>query len=85
MATVRQNFDSLFDFTWKTVEQTYRLGISKLYTTALPLIHDPYNNIFLIPCTANERPVRAQYKCLVPIYVFPEIKLRDVVISKTEL
>jgi hypothetical protein len=26
-------------------------------------------------CTANERPVRIQYKCLVPIYVFPEIKL----------
>jgi hypothetical protein len=26
-------------------------------------------------CTANERPVRIQYKCLVPIYVFLEIKL----------
>jgi hypothetical protein len=25
--------------------------------------------------TANEEPVRIQYKCLVPIYVFPEIKL----------
>ncbi len=25
--------------------------------------------------TANEGPVRIQYKCLVPIYVFPEIKL----------
>jgi hypothetical protein len=24
--------------------------------------------------TANERRVRIQYKCLVPIYVFPEIK-----------
>jgi hypothetical protein len=24
---------------------------------------------------ANEGPVRIQYKCLVPIYVFPEIKL----------
>jgi hypothetical protein len=23
-------------------------------------------------CTANEGPVRIQYKCLVPIYVFPE-------------
>ncbi len=26
-------------------------------------------------CTANEGPVRNRYKCLVPIYVFPEIKL----------
>jgi hypothetical protein len=26
-------------------------------------------------CTANEGPVRIQYKCLVPIYVFPEMKL----------
>ncbi len=25
--------------------------------------------------TANEEPVRIQYKCLFPIYVFPEIKL----------
>jgi hypothetical protein len=25
--------------------------------------------------TANEGPVRIQYKCLVPIYVFPEMKL----------
>jgi hypothetical protein len=26
-------------------------------------------------CTANEGPVRIQYKCLVPIYVFQEMKL----------
>jgi hypothetical protein len=26
-------------------------------------------------CTANEGPVRIQYKCLVPIYIFPEMKL----------
>jgi hypothetical protein len=26
-------------------------------------------------CTANEGPMRIQYKCLVPIYVFPEKKL----------
>ncbi len=26
-------------------------------------------------CNANERRMRIQYKCLVPIYVFPEIKL----------
>jgi hypothetical protein len=25
-------------------------------------------------CTANEGPVRFQYKCLVSIYVFPEMK-----------
>ena len=35
--------------------------------------------------TANEGPVRIQYKCLVPIYVFPEMKLRSLLISKTEL
>ncbi len=35
--------------------------------------------------TANEGPVRIQYKCLVPIYVFPEMKLCSLVISKTEL
>ncbi len=34
--------------------------------------------IFLqyFPYTANERSVRIQYKCLVPIYVFSEMKLR---------
>ncbi len=35
--------------------------------------------------TANEGPVRIQYKCLVPIYVYPEIKFSGLVISKTEL
>jgi hypothetical protein len=35
--------------------------------------------------TANEGPVGIQYKCLVPIYVFPEIKLRGILISKTEV
>jgi hypothetical protein len=35
--------------------------------------------------TANEGLVRIQYKCLVPIYVFPEMKLIGLVISKTEL
>jgi hypothetical protein len=29
--------------------------------------------------------VRIQYKCLVPIYVFPEMKLCGLVISETEL
>ena len=36
-----------------------------------------------IECTANEGPVRIQYKCLVSIYVFPEMKLCSLVISKT--
>jgi hypothetical protein len=35
--------------------------------------------------TANEGPVRIQYKCLVPIYVFQEMKLQSLGISKTEL
>jgi hypothetical protein len=30
------------------------------------------------------RSVRIQCKCLVPIYVFPEMKLRGLVISKTQ-
>ncbi len=35
--------------------------------------------------TTYEGPVRIQYKCLVLIYVFPEMKLRNIIISKTEL
>jgi hypothetical protein len=35
--------------------------------------------------TANEGPVRIQNKCLVPIYVFPEMKLRGLIIFRTEL
>jgi hypothetical protein len=35
--------------------------------------------------TANEGQVRIQYKCLVPIYVFPEMNLWGLVISKTDL
>ncbi len=34
---------------------------------------------------ANEGPVRIQYKCLVPIYLFSEMKLCSLLISKTEL
>ncbi len=34
--------------------------------------------------TANEGLVRIQYECLVPISVFPELKLRGLVISKIE-
>jgi hypothetical protein len=32
--------------------------------------------------TAKEGPVRIQYKCIVPIYVLPEMKLPGLVISK---
>jgi hypothetical protein len=35
--------------------------------------------------TANEGPVRIEYKDLAPIYVFPEMKLCSLVISETEL
>jgi hypothetical protein len=45
-----------------------------------------YRRRFLVlGYTANEGPVRIQYKCLVPIYVFPEMKLHGLVIYKTEL
>jgi hypothetical protein len=43
---------------------------------------------FFQHCTANEGPVAIQYLCLVPIYVFPEMKLSSLLISnnsKTEL
>ncbi len=30
---------------------------------------------YTVECTANKGPMRIQYKCLVPIYVFPEMKL----------
>jgi hypothetical protein len=33
--------------------------------------------------TANEGPVSIEYKCLVPIYVFPDMKLCSLLISKT--
>jgi hypothetical protein len=39
----------------------------------------------LCDLTANEAPVIFQYLCLIPIYVFPEMKLRGVVVSETEL
>jgi hypothetical protein len=34
-----------------------------------------YHHNMIPYCTANESPVRIQYICLVPIYVFPEKKL----------
>jgi hypothetical protein len=41
--------------------------------------------IQLVSYTANEGPERIQYKCMVTIYVFPEMKLTVLVISKAEL
>jgi hypothetical protein len=38
---------------------------------------------FAVDVHANDEPVRIQYKYMVPIYVFPEMKLRGLVISKT--
>jgi hypothetical protein len=35
-------------------------------------------------CNFNEGPVRIQYKCLVSNYVFPEMNLLGLVISKTD-
>ncbi len=40
---------------------------------------------FSLSLTGNEGPMRIQYKCLVAIYVFPEMKLRGLIMSKTEL
>jgi hypothetical protein len=40
---------------------------------------------FQVSCNANEGSVRSQYKCLLPIYVFPEKKRRILACSKTEM
>jgi hypothetical protein len=45
----------------------------------------PSREIVERKCTANEGPEIIHYKYLVPIYVFPEMKLRGLFISKTEL
>ncbi len=45
-------------------------------------------SIFYLPThsyNAKEGPVRIQYKCIVPIYVLPEMKLPGHIMSKTEL
>jgi hypothetical protein len=36
-------------------------------------------------CSANEGSVRIRNKCLVPMHVFPKMKLRGLAIFKTEL
>ncbi len=43
------------------------------------------NDNYATVCTANEGLLRIQYKCLVPIYVFPEMKLCSILISKTDI
>ncbi len=49
------------------------------------VIHTCTCHVQYLLYTANEGPVRIQNKCLVTIYVFPEMKLCGLVISKTEL
>jgi hypothetical protein len=51
----------------------------------LPLPFFCYFSSCCCDCAANVGPVRNQYKCLIPIYVFPEMKLCSLLISKTEL
>ncbi len=41
-----------------------------------------YMIIIITNHTGNEGPVRIQYKCLVPIYVFPEMKLCSLVLKQ---
>jgi hypothetical protein len=47
------------------------------------LLASPSSNL-MQTCTAIEGLVRIQYKCMVPNYVFPEMKLSGLVISKTD-
>jgi hypothetical protein len=65
-------------------EQPWTENLSSLATSRIP------STFFIILKAyeihpANEVQVRIQYKCLVPIYVFPEMKLFSLLISKTEL
>jgi hypothetical protein len=41
--------------------------------------------LIILRYTSNEGRARIQYECLVPIYVFPEMKLLGLVVSKIEL
>jgi hypothetical protein len=50
-----------------------------------PMLGSAVPFCFLLYLTAYEGPMRILYKYLVPIYVFPEMKLCGLVISKTEL
>ncbi len=60
--------------------------------TNLPCrIYPSYKQIILLSehntefAVANGGPVRIQYKCLVPTYVFVEMKLHGLVISKADV
>jgi hypothetical protein len=45
------------------------------FSNALIVYHLLREDVVAHNHTANEGPVRLQYKCLLPIYVFPEMKL----------
>jgi hypothetical protein len=61
------------------------LGMWKfLENYLLAKIHENVSSDFWLH-TANKGPVRILYKRLVPIYVFPEMKLCGLIIFKTEL
>jgi hypothetical protein len=79
---------------WHRTSITYVESSSSLDLNAIfhqddylvvPLAETDISFALLNGCTANEDPERIQYKCLVAIYIFPEMKLRGLIISKTEL
>ncbi len=65
----------------KNVRETEWTDHSKI--CSLLFFHEILHH-FSLCRTTNKGPMRIQYKCLVLIYVFPEMKLRGLVISKTE-
>ncbi len=70
----------MFDFYIPEVNSTLIVVLAIFsFTLRLPAMQEN------VQYTANEGPVRMQCKCLVPIYVFPEMKLCSLLISKTEL
>jgi hypothetical protein len=57
----------------------------ELATAQHPIKPLLWRDILLGLGSANKGPVKIQYKFLVAIYVFPEMKLRSLDISRTEL
>ncbi len=53
------------------------VGIAPILLSTHPLA-DYFIRLF----TANEGPLRIQYQCLVPIYIFPEMKQCSLIISQ---
>jgi hypothetical protein len=51
-----------------------QMGVARKLHFNLPAIFPGQISTFLRLYTANEGPLRIQYKCLVPTYVFPEMK-----------